>query len=170
MLLLLISPSGSFAQSPKPSASPESEVIDVYALFWPITAGQTVADGTFFFKQLKESFAGFFKSGNIGKSEHQLELSEKRLVEATKLLETQDFANAKKSLDMNLANRDEAVRLKKAAIDSNEDTRELTLKLIKSLENQQKSIAYIATLFPVEQQAPITEVANKITLQISEVK
>lgn len=157
-----------FAQSPTPS--PQTEAVDVYALFWPITPGQTVADGTFFLKQLKESFSGFFKQGNIAKSLYQLELSEKRLIEANKLLETKDFTNAKKSLELNKSFRNEALRLKKKAIEEKQDVNELTLKLVKSLENQQKAIAYIASLFPEDLHAEIEKTANELTLQISEAK
>lgn len=151
-------------------ATGAGEIVDVNAVFWPIVPGTTVADPLFFLKQLKESFGGFFKSGNINQSGYQIELSEKRLVEANKLVENQDFSNALKSFRMNESNRNEAVRLKKKAVEEKTDVNELTLKLVKSLENQQKALAYLSTQFPEDQHPEIDEMVNNLTLQISEAK
>lgn len=163
---LLFLPNPILAQSPNPQA----ETVDVYALFWPIVPGKTAADPMFFLKQLKESLDGFFKSGEINQSQYQIELSEKRLVEATKLIADKDYGNAKKSLEMNKSNRDKAVDLKRKALEKNLDIGELTSKLVESLEKQQKALAFLITQFPADQQAGITETVGDLTLQISEAK
>lgn len=152
------------------AAEQKPEVVDVYAVFWPIVPGKTVADPMFWAKQLKESFDGLFKFGEVAKSEYQIELSEKRLVEANKLLEDKDYSNAKNSLDLNKAARKEAVNLKKKAQEKNQDVNELILKLVKSLENQRKVLVYLNTQFPEEKHSEIEEMVKELTLQISEAR
>lgn len=165
---LLFLPNPILAQSPSPE--PQVETVDVYALFWPIVPGKTAADPMFFLKQLKESFDGFFKSGEIAQSEYQMELSQKRLVEANKLVDDKDYGNAKKSLEMNKSNRHKAVELKRKALEKNLEIGELTPKLVESLEKQQKALDFLITQFPADQQAEVTETIGDLTLQISEAK
>lgn len=146
------------------------EKVDVYALFWPVVPGTTVADGMFWAKQLKEGFSGMFTFGSVNKAGYEIELSEKRLVEANKLVEDKDYSNALKSLKLNKQNREEAVKLQKKAREEKADANELTLKLGKSLEKQQKALAYLATQFPEDQKGEVDEMVLGLVLQISEAK
>jgi hypothetical protein len=146
------------------------EKVDVYALFWPVVPGTTIADSMFWAKQLKEAFGGFFKSGNIDQSGYQIELSEKRLVEANKLVEDKDYSNALKSLKLNKSHRDEAVRLLKQAREEEEDANELTGKISKSLEKQKDALAYIASQLPEDEKKQVNEMVVALILQISEAK
>lgn len=164
-LNIFFSPVTIFAQNPAPAPA-----VDVYAAFWPIVPGTTVADSMFWAKQLKESLGGIFSFGNISKSERQIGIAEKRLVEAYKLLENKDYSNMLKSLELNKAARDEALKLKKAAVDQKQDVKELTNRLVPSLEKQQQALIFIESKVSEDQKGKITEIVNQLTLQISEAK
>ena len=151
-------------------ASKAGETVDVYGLFWPVVPGTTVADSMFWFKQLKEGISGLFTFGNIKKSGHQIEISEKRLIEAYKLFENKDYTNAQKSLDLNKKARDEALKLKKKAVEEKADALELTNKLVKSLQNQEKALAFLMTKVPEDQKAKIEGFLKDLPLQTSEAK
>lgn len=146
------------------------EEIDVYAVFWPIVPGKTVADSMFWAKQLKENFSGFFSFGAINQSKYQIELSEKRLVEANKLFDDKDYSNAQKSLDLNKNHRDEAIILLKKARDEKRKVDELSGRLVTSLENQEKVLKFLLTKLPGDQKGKINEILGDLTLQISEAR
>lgn len=165
-LNIFLTPNNIFAH--EANQTPES--VDVYAVFWPVVPGKTVAEPMFWFKQLKERFNGFFKFGNVAQSGYHIELSEKRLVEAAKLLEDEKYSHAKKSLALNKSNRDQALSLKKKAQEEKANVSELTLKLVKSLENQQKALVFLETQFPEDQHEEIEKMVQDLTLQISEAK
>lgn len=166
MCSLLILPSDVLAQNGE--ASDSAEIVDVYATFWPIVPGKTVADSMFWAKQLKEAFGGFFSFGTINQSKYQIELSEKRLVEANKLFKDKDYPNAQKSLDLNKKNRNEAMKLLKKARDEKRKVDELSGRLVTSLENQEKVLRFLLTQLPEDQKGKINEVVKDLTLQISE--
>lgn len=169
VLNFLISPFHIFAQEPQPS-SESVEVVDVYALFWPIVPGKTVNDSMFWVKQLKESVSGMFSFGNINKSENQITISEKRLVEANKLFDDKDYPNAVKTLDMNKTSRDSALDFLKKAKDEKRDVGELKSRLVSSLENQQLVFKFLVTKLPEDQKSKIEEIIKDLTLQISEAR
>ena len=160
----------STAAAQENNTSPTSEKVDVYGLFWPIVPGKTVGDPMFMLKQLKESLSGMFVFGNVGKSEHQIQISEKRLVEAAKLIENKDFSNAVKSIEMNAEARKSALLLKKKAIEEKADALELTNKLVKSLGNQEKALIYLQSQMGENEKAKMNEILKQIPLQISEAK
>lgn len=164
LLLVLFLPYNTFAQE----ASKSAEIVDVYAVFWPIVPGKTVADSMFWAKQLKEGISGFFSFGNINKSKYQIEIAEKRFVEASRLFENKDYSNALKSLDLNKTARDQALKLKKKAQEEKSDVFDLRNKLVKSLENQQKALKFLVTQLPEDQKSKIEEIIKGLTLQISE--
>jgi len=169
LTLSLLSPIQTFAQDSNES-SKSGEIVDVYAMFWPVVPGKTVADPMFWAKQLKETFGGMFSFGLVSKSNYQIELSEKRLVEANKLLEDKDYANALKSLDLNEAARGKAVEIKKKALEEKADTLELTNRLVKSLQNQEKALKFLVTQVPEDQKGRLDEIIKDLPLQISEAK
>lgn len=151
-------------------ASEAGETVDVYGLFWPVVPGTTVADSMFWFKQIKEGVSGLFTFGNVKKSEYQIEISEKRLVEAYKLFQDKDYPNAQKSLDLNKAARDGALKLKKKAVEEKADALELTNKLVKSLQNQEKALVYLMTQVSEDQKPKIEGFLKDLPLQTSEAK
>lgn len=149
----------------------ETEKIDVYAMFWPVVPGKTVNDSMFWLKQLKESFGEFFSFGDINKSEYQIALSEKRLVESYKLYtEDKDYNNAEKTLAMNKANRDQAVKLMKKAQEEQRKVGELKSRLVPSLENQQLVLKSVVEEISEDRKGKVNEIIEELTLQISEAK
>ena len=169
LFILVLLPSVSFGQEGQDLEIPV-EKIDVYAFFWPIVPGKTVNDSMFWLKQLKEQFGDFFSFGDINKSGSQITLSEKRFVEANKLLEDKDYDNAKKTLDMNKQNRDSALKFMKKAQEEKRQVDELKSRLVVSLQNQEMVLKYLLTQLPDDQKPKIEEVLKDLTLQISEAR
>jgi len=168
LVIVFLLPLQTFAQENQ--ASPSAQTVDVYSLFWPVVPGKTVSDSMFWAKQLKENLGGLFKFGSINQASYKTEIAEKRFVESYKLLEDKDYDNAFKSLELNKAARAEAVKLKKKALEEKQDTLELTKKLVKSLENQQKALIFIQTQLPEDQKSKLEAMINELTLQTSEAK
>ena len=144
--------------------------VDVASLFWPIVPGTTVADGTFFLKQLKESFTGMMKFNDIEKAKYNVELSEKRIVEANKLIEAKDHANALKSLEMSEDKREEAINLKKKALEAKQDALELINRMVPSFEKQKQVLTFFSLAMPADQKTAVDAQLKNIDLQISEAK
>lgn len=168
-LNVLIFPSSSFANDAEDATS-SAEPVDVYAVFWPIVPGRTVADSMFWVKQLKEGLGGFFSFGDINKSGYEISLAEKRLVEANKLFEDKNYDNAQKSLGLNKQNRDTALKLMKKAQEEKRKVDELKSKLVTSLQNQETVLKYLVTQLPDDQKSKIEEIIKDLTLQISEAR
>src|SRR3990167_10614639 len=81
-----------------PSPSPTPGPVDSYDLFWPISAGKVMGDPLYFLKSLKESLSELLVFGDYKKAEHNISLSEKRIVEAEYLfMVKKDFRNARES-------------------------------------------------------------------------
>lgn len=173
-LLLVPGPLTLAQDNDKDQQSPvaeSSKSADAYSLFWPVVPGKTIKDSTFFLKQLKESFGEFFSFGEINKSEYQINLSEKRLVEAYKLfIEDKDFSSAFKTLDMNEQNRDNSLQYLKKAQEAKKEVKELRIRLVSSLEKQQTVIKGLLSKVPDEQRGKLSEIVEKLTLQISEAR
>lgn len=144
--------------------------VDVASIFWPIVPGTTVADGTFFLKQIKEALTGMMKFGNINKANYYTELSEKRIVEANKLIEDKDYPNALKSLKMSEDMRKNAIASKKKAVEAKEDTLELINRMVASFEKQMQVLQFFSLAVPADQKAEVDEDIKNIELQISEAK
>lgn len=170
---------GSATNDPMPEASDMTQEemnqttsgsVDVASIFWPIVPGTTVADGTFFFKQIKEAFSAMMKFNSIDKAKYYVELSEKRIVEANKLIADKDFANALKSLQMSEDQRKTAIDLKRKAVEGKEDTLELVNEMVDSFEKQKQVLAFFSVSMPAEQKASVDEDLKNIELQISEAK
>ena len=73
--------------------------ISSFELFWPISAGKTLGDSTYFLKSFKENVRGWLIFGKAQKAEYSLQLATKRIVEAEKLIDLDKNDLATKSLD-----------------------------------------------------------------------
>ena len=166
----LLSPVFAQTNDQLPEASEAAGTVDVASLFWPIVPGTTVAEGTFFLKQLKESLQGMFTFGDVNKAKYEVELSKKRIVEANKLVEAQDYGNAVKSLEMSEDKRDAAIDLKRKAAETKEDTLELTNFMVDAFQKEEQVLKYFSVAAPADQKAVIDEQVKNIELQISEAK
>lgn len=165
-LVLLFSALPTLAQNEASS----SGNVDVAGLFWPMIPGTTVADGTFWFKQLKEMFQGMMVFGDTSKARYETELSQKRIVEANKLFESKDYKNAIKSLEIADQRRESALKLKKKAFEAKQDVLELTTFMVTSFDKQKQVLGFFSLQAPGDQKNAISEQLKKIELQISEAK
>lgn len=144
--------------------------VDVAPIFWPIVPGTTVADGTFFLKQIRESLQGMFTFGNIAQAKYQTELSEKRIVEANKLIEVKDYGNAVKSIIMSEERRKAGIESKRKAAEAKEDTVELVSMMVDAFSKEKQVLEYFALAMPAEQKDTVNQQLKNIDLQISEAK
>lgn len=163
-----------FAQEDSMTQAEEGAVsegpVDVASIFWPIVPGTTVADGTFFLKQLKETFQGMFTFGNINQAKYQTELSKKRIVEANKLFEEKNYDNALKSLELSENNRKAALKSKKKAFEASDDVLELVNYMVDTFEKEKRVLEYFSQAVPADKKDFFEEQLREIELQISEAK
>lgn len=80
-----------------------TEKIDSYELFWPIVAGKTLGDSGYFLKTFKESLREALIFGKVQKSDYQLFLTTKRIIEAEKLIINNRSDLVLKTLDKAIA-------------------------------------------------------------------
>lgn len=84
------------------SGSSPSTSINAFELFWPVTAGKTIDDPTYFLKSLKENLRGVIIFGNTQKADYDALLATKRLLEAEVLMNAQKYELADKTLVMSI--------------------------------------------------------------------
>lgn len=170
-LSIFVAPTFAVTNDPMPAASdaPAGDV-DVASMFWPIVPGTTVADGTFFFKQMKEGMQGMFTFGNINQARYLTELSKKRIVEANKLMEDKDYGNAIKSLGMSEDKRKAAIEAQRKAAEADENTVELANFMVDAFQKEEQVLKYFSVAIPADQKAAVDSQLKNIELQISEAK
>lgn len=117
-------------------STPEPQNVSSYEMFWPIVAGKTKGDSLYSLKLLKEKIRGFFIFGSFKKAEYNITLSEKRTVEAEKLLNEGDFENAEETFDLLMKKREKALEYIEKATKSGIDTASLKNRMLSSLEKQ----------------------------------
>lgn len=87
----------SYAQN---TASPSA--VSSFELFWPLTAGKTIDDSTYFLKSLKENIRGFLIFGVSEKANYAVLLATKRVLEAEKLQKENKKEKAEQTLKLAL--------------------------------------------------------------------
>lgn len=133
------------AITPSPSPSPTPGPVDSYDLFWPIAAGKVMGDPMYFLKSLKETLREVLVFGDYKKSEYNITLSEKRLLEAEQLiLVKNDLENAKLTVNVAKSKMQKAIESAEKAKDS-PDIATLKTKLALSADKQRKLTNYIMT-------------------------
>lgn len=121
-------------------------------LFWPITAGAVMGEMLYPLKSLKENLRGLIIFGNVKKADYLITLSEKRLIEAEKLLvEKKDYNNGRKSLEESQLKAQEFVKAIEKSEAGGEYVVEVKLRAVRSLEKQKALGTYLATQVPDEQ-------------------
>lgn len=150
--------------SPSPMPKVENQVSS-YELFWPISAGQVVGDQFYSIKLLKENLRELFIFSDSNKVEYNQTLSEKRTVEAEKLLVVKkDYQNAKKTLDQAQIKREKALDSINKSKKQGRNILDANARLIKSLKNQQSLLNYISTQVPEDQKNNVAESVSKIDI------
>lgn len=160
-LLLVFNPSLLLAQTGA-AASPAPITVNSFELFWPIAPGKVMGEAFYPLKTLKEKLRGMLIFDDFKKSDYNLTLSEKRVVEAEKLLvELKDYDNGKKTLDKATEARQLAVDFLEKSKDS-PDAGNLKGRIISSLEKQRALLNYIITLLPEDRKSIVNENISSI--------
>lgn len=70
-----------------------------FELFWPLSAGKTIEEPFYFLKDVKEKVRGFLVFGSSQKSEYEVMLTTKRILETEKLIKEEKNDYVAKTLD-----------------------------------------------------------------------
>lgn len=149
--------------TPIPSPSPIPQPLNSYEVFWPISAGKVAGEPLYFLKTLKENLREALIFSTHKKTDYNINLSEKRIVEAEKLLVVKkDYGNAKKTLDAAHSKREQAYNLLKKTEGQGRSVVDLKNRFVSSLENQRALLIYLQTQVPTEVQPTIEENLAKL--------
>jgi hypothetical protein len=110
---------------PTPSPTPVP-VINSFELFWPMSAGKTMQSKIYFLKTLKEKVRGIFIFGSAQKSDYDIFLTIKRMLEAEALMKGKVPDLANKTLDLatdNLSKANSALTDAKNSSDIDQNTK-----------------------------------------------
>lgn len=131
------------------TTSSQVEKINSFELFWPIAAGKVMGDPLYSLKSFKESLRELFIFSDLKKGDYNISLSEKRVVEAEKLLlEVKDYQNAQKTLDEAQRRREMALNFIKKGKNQDQYVVDLEKRLEDSLSKQRALLHYISTYVP----------------------
>lgn len=156
--------------SPTPDSS-QTKSINSFELFWPISAGLVEGDKLYVLKTFKENLREVFIFNNLKKAEYNMTLSEKRTVEAEKLLiNIKDYQNAKKTLLTAKLNREKVQSLLKKAKEQGKNVIDQKNRMISSFENQIILLNYIATQVPEDQKSAISENVSSLRIILESIK
>lgn len=176
LLSLVLAPVGVFAHEedePHDEATESAEVEEMnsYELFWPIVAGKVMGEPLYFLKTFKESIRELLIFSVFKKSDYNITLSAKRVVEAEKLfLQEKDYENAKKSLNAAQAKREKALTLLNKTKEQGRYTTDLENAFTSSLEKQRALLNWIASQVPDEQKSAIEENISQLNSTLAELQ
>lgn len=173
---LFIFPSLVLAQTEEKTGALESSgsagiTVDSYSLFWPLSAGKTMGDSLYSLKLLRERIGGLFKFGDSRKSEYNVTLSEKRLLEAEKLfIQKKDYKNGIITLEEAKNKRHIALDYIKSAEKNNNQPDRAKGTFVNSLNNQGKLLRYLESIVPDDQKKLFSQSLEDIDSLLSEIK
>lgn len=156
--------------NPTPKPTPTATVVQVnsFSLFWPISAGKVMGEPLYFLKSFKEDLRELLIFSDLKKAEYNVTLSEKRVVEAEKLLVLKkDSVNGEKSLDVAQAKREKAFELIKKTEEKGRYIEDLKNRMTESLENQRALLHYVATQISEDQKGLINENVDALNATLS---
>lgn len=81
-------------------AASEASKINIFELFWPLTAGKTMDDSLYFLKILKENVREMLIFGSTEKANYDVMIATKRLLEANALIAKKNNNLAEKTMDV----------------------------------------------------------------------
>lgn len=136
---------------------------DSYTLFWPITAGKVRGDKLYFAKKFKESFRNLITFSDYKKSDYEITLSEKRIVEAEKLYQLKDYENGLETLKDGHKNREKALEKYKKAENIGRYMGDIKNRLKESLKKQRLVLEQIKASVDDSQKQTIDEQLQNIT-------
>lgn len=151
-------------------ASPSASNVNSYELFFPITAGKVAGNSLYFLKLLKENLREMLIFSDLKKSEYNITLSEKRIVESEKLLlDKKDYENGPKTLETAAKKWQQALNYLNSAKEQ-EGYNNVRAKFNSSLEKQRLLLQYIMIQVPPEQKTILNETVNKLNSIFSQLQ
>ena len=140
-----------------------------FELFWPVVAGKTVGDRFYSLKLFKEKTREVLIPSSLKKAEYNILLSEKRLVEAEKLLMIdENLKGAKETLEMAKIKRHKVFDLlqlaKKAELPGHSD---VSSRFVGSLERQLTLVSIMEGKLSGDEKALVLPVAEDIKSLLS---
>lgn len=130
-----------------PIPSPIAQV-DSFEIFWPITPGKVEGDKLYGLKIFKENLRESLIFGKAQKSDYEVFLSVKRVVEAEQLLEDKKTQLAQKTLKAALVKLTQAESNAKGALEAKEDFSSIGSTMVTRLENISKLMSYLSSKYP----------------------
>ncbi len=162
---LTLLPTIVLAEEPSPitsEASQSSSTVDSYDLFWPVFAGKTMDESMYPLKLVKESIGEFFAFGDLNKTKYNTTLSEKRLLEAEKLIKNKSYKNLKATLDSSQEKRQKALSFFQKAKDNNRHLDQLKETMANSLNNQLKLLFALKLQVSSDNQSLLDSSINQV--------
>jgi len=173
-ILLVFKPTSSLAQDKMEDSNEEmmmegnmeeeiTENTSSYDLFWPVVAGKVPGDTLYFLKGLKEKISELVIFSDIRKSDFNLTLSKKRLVETEKLLlERQDYDRAEKHIALSLQKLERAISLYNNATERGQQTNDLKNAIQALGERESKFLEVLAGKIPEEKRQTFMNTAQEM--------
>lgn len=135
-----------------------------FELFWPVSAGSVAGDVVYPLKELKEKVRMLLIFSDLKKADFLIVLSEKRLLEAEKLLiDKKSDSNAKKTLESGQKNRNRILEIIKKAQQNKEYVQDTKNVFIKSLEKQKLLLMDLETRVSDDQKQLIKDDSQNLS-------
>jgi hypothetical protein len=155
-------PTATPSASPSASATPTPvSQVNSFEMFWPIAPGKTKGDALYPVKIFKENLRAAITFSPYRKADFYITISEKRVVEAESLFNSQKSENATKTLDMAASAWEKSVVNIEKSTAAGQDTAPLKSRLSTSFDNQTLLFNYLILKHP-DQQSVLTSKINKI--------
>ncbi len=152
-IALVVVPNYSLVFSQSPTPEEKKAEVSSFEMFWPIAAGKTRGNAIYPLKLLKEQLRELVIFSNYKKTDYNIVLVEKRIVEAEKLINDADYANAKETLSDARQKRDKVISLLKKVEESGQSNSNLKDRFISSLEKQAALLKFINGKVPENQKS-----------------
>ena len=142
------------AQTPTPTV----QEVNSYELFWPVVAGRVMGEPMYSLKAFKENIRGLLMSGSRKKFSYNVQLAEKRAVEAEKLyLVDKKYPEAEKTLQILQNKISQANKNYQIAESDGGSVADLKSTFKLSLEKQQKLLTYLSAKIPQDNVTKVKE-------------
>lgn len=120
-----------------------AQELNSFEMFWPLSAGRTIESNIYWLKQAKENLRGMLIFGPAPKTDYDIFLAAKRLLEAEKLFKENKSDLANRTLDMGLQRLNEAKTKAAEAVANKETFGQSGKTMVDRLTNMQKLGAYL---------------------------
>ncbi|MFC1625142.1 DUF5667 domain-containing protein [Patescibacteria group bacterium] len=143
-------------------------VVNSYEMFWPIVAGKVQGDSLYGLKLFKEKVREILIFSNFKKADYNITISEKRIVEAEKLINESRFEDAEKTLNRLNSSLSKVVNNIDLAEKSGIPVESLEERFNSSLERQSALLSFLEMKLPEENKEILSSITNQINNLLSE--